>query len=141
MSLSNQRPSLIGENGVSKNTGPNINEHQKPGRKRINKEIRDLISDSVEKVNTGGRLVNESGETLSEIVGAVQKVNTIISEIAASSKEQSSALGSINVAVTELDEITQQNAALAEEASAASESSLDKATEMTQLVGFFKVNS
>jgi methyl-accepting chemotaxis protein len=105
------------------------------------KEIKDLISDSGEKVEAGGKLVNESGVTLNEIVDSVKKVGDIISEIAAASQEQSAGIEQVNKAVTQMDEITQQNAALAEEASASSESSLHKATEMNNLVAFFKVNS
>ena len=103
------------------------------------KEIKDLISDSVEKVNAGGKLVNESGETLNEIVDGVKKVGDIISEIAASSQEQAAGIEQVNKAVVQMDEITQQNAALAEEASASSEASLHRATDMNNLVGFFKV--
>ncbi len=104
------------------------------------KEIKDLISESVEKVNTGGKLVNESGETLNEIVDSVKKVGDIISEIAASSQEQAAGIEEVNKAVTQMDEITQQNAALAEEASASSESSLHKATDMNKMVGFFSLS-
>ncbi|MDH5570272.1 MAG: methyl-accepting chemotaxis protein [Gammaproteobacteria bacterium] len=105
------------------------------------KEIKDLISDSGEKVEAGGKLVNESGVTLNEIVDSVKKVGDIISEIAAASQEQSAGIEQVNKAVTQMDEITQQNAALAEEASASSESSLHKATEMNSLVAFFRVDS
>ncbi|MDH5471416.1 MAG: methyl-accepting chemotaxis protein [Gammaproteobacteria bacterium] len=105
------------------------------------KEIKDLISDSGEKVEAGGKLVNESGVTLNEIVDSVKKVGDIISEIAAASQEQSAGIEQVNKAVTQMDEITQQNAALAEEASASSESSLHKATEMNNLVSFFRVDA
>lgn len=103
------------------------------------KEIKELIKDSGAKVETGGRLVNESGITLTEIVDGVKKVGDIISEIAAASQEQSTGIEEINKAVTQLDEITQQNAALAEEASASSESSLQRATEMNEMIAFFKI--
>ena len=102
------------------------------------KEIKDLITDSAEKVKNGSQLVNDSGETLSEIVASVKKVGDIISEIAAASSEQSSGIDQINKAVSQMDEMTQQNAALAEEASAASESSSEKANEMNRLVSFFR---
>ncbi|MDH5392535.1 MAG: methyl-accepting chemotaxis protein [Gammaproteobacteria bacterium] len=105
------------------------------------KEIKDLITDSAEKVKNGSQLVNESGETLSEIVAGVKKVGDIISEIAAASAEQSAGIDQINKAVSQMDEMTQQNAALAEEASAASESSVSKAVEMVALVDFFSTNS
>ncbi len=104
------------------------------------KEIKDLISDSVEKVNVGGDLVNESGKTLAEITSGVKKVNDIVSEIAAASNEQATGIEEVNKAITQMDDITQQNAALAEEASASSESSLHRATEMHNLVGFFKLS-
>ena len=103
------------------------------------KEIKDLISDSVHKVSTGEELVSRSGETLSEIMEGVKKVGDIISDIASASQEQSAGIEEVNRAVTQMDEITQQNAALAEQASAASESSLQKATEMNRMVNFFKI--
>ena len=105
------------------------------------KEIKDLITDSAEKVENGSKLVNESGETLSEIVNGVKKVGDIISEIAAASAEQSAGIDQINKAVSQMDEMTQQNAALAEEASAASESSVSKAVDMVKLIEFFSTNS
>jgi len=105
------------------------------------KEIKDLITDSAEKVENGSKLVNESGETLSEIVSGVKKVGDIISEIAAASAEQSAGIDQINKAVSQMDEMTQQNAALAEEASAASESSVSKAVDMVKLIEFFSTNS
>jgi len=101
------------------------------------KEIKDLIQDSVEKVKIGADLVNESGETLEEIVGGVKKVGDIISEIAAASQEQSAGIDQVNQAVTSMDELTQQNAALAEETSAASESLTEKASEMNNMMGYF----
>jgi methyl-accepting chemotaxis protein len=104
------------------------------------KEIKDLISESVQKVDAGGKLVNESGETLNEIMDGVKKVGDIISEIAASSMEQASGIEEVNKAVMQMDEITQQNAALAEQASASSESSVHRATDMTKMIGFFKIN-
>ncbi len=103
------------------------------------KEIKDLINDSVHKVSTGEELVSRSGETLSEIMEGVKKVGDIISDIASASQEQSVGIEEVNRAVTQMDEITQQNAALAEQASAASESSLQKATEMNRMVNFFKI--
>lgn len=105
------------------------------------KEIKDLITDSAEKVNTGSSLVNESGETLREIVEGVKKVGDIVSEIAAASQEQAAGIEQVNKAVVQMDEITQQNAALAEQASASSEASLHRATDMNNMVGFFKVSN
>ena len=103
------------------------------------KEIKDLINDSAEKVKAGAQLVHDSGETLSEIVNSVKKVGDIISEIAAASAEQSAGIDQVNQAVTSMDEVTQQNAALAEETSAASASMSDKAREMDSLMSFFTV--
>ncbi|MCF6354553.1 MAG: methyl-accepting chemotaxis protein [Candidatus Polarisedimenticolaceae bacterium] len=103
------------------------------------KEIKELIQDSGEKVRIGAELVNSSGETLEEIVGAVKKVGDIISEITAASQEQSAGIDQINQAVTSMDELTQQNAALAEETSAASASMTDKAREMNEMMNFFSV--
>jgi len=103
------------------------------------KEIKDLIQDSGEKVKVGADLVSDSGETLEEIVVAVKKVGDIISEISAASQEQSAGIDQINQAVTSLDELTQQNAALAEETSAASSSMTDKARDMNEMMSFFTV--
>ena len=105
------------------------------------KEIKQLINDSVEKVNEGTHLVDESGETLSEIVNAVKKVSDIIAEIAAASQEQSAGIDQVNKAVMQMDEVTQQNAALVEEAAAASESMNEQASGLTRLMEFFNVGS
>ena len=105
------------------------------------KEIKTLIQDSQDKVQVGAELVNESGETLNEIVQGVKKVGDIVAEIAASSAEQASGIDQVNQAVTSMDEITQQNAALAEETSAASASMYDKAAEMNDMMTFFNVRS
>ncbi|MFC1684330.1 nitrate- and nitrite sensing domain-containing protein [Pseudomonadota bacterium] len=104
------------------------------------KEIKELIQDSVVKVNAGSALVSESGETLDEIVDGVKKVGGIISEITAASREQTSGIDQVNQAVTSMDEVTQQNAALAEETSAASASMSDKAQEMSRMMSFFTVS-
>ncbi len=103
------------------------------------KEIKNLIKDSVDKVDEGSRLVDESGKTLEEIVNSVKKVSDIIAEIAAASEEQSAGIDQVNKAVTQLDEVTQQNAALVEEAAAASESMDEQAQGMLSLMGFFNV--
>ncbi|MFT5594064.1 MAG: methyl-accepting chemotaxis protein [Oceanicoccus sp.] len=105
------------------------------------KEIKDLIRDSVEKVDNGTDLVNKSGQTLAEIVDAVEKVNTMIKEISSASEEQASGIEQVNKAISQMDEMTQQNAALVEEASAASETMTEQAKNMLDLVGFFKVAS
>ncbi len=104
------------------------------------KEIKSLISDSVEKVGEGSKLVDRSGETLTEIVGSVKKVSDIVAEIAAASQEQSIGIEQVNKAITQLDEVTQQNAALVEEAAAAAESLDDQARDMSQRMAFFRIN-
>ena len=104
------------------------------------KEIKELIQDSVSKVQVGSELVDESGNTLEEIVVAVKKVGDIIAEIAAASAEQSAGIEQVNRAVTSMDEVTQQNAALAEQTSAASAQLNEKARELERLVGFFSLN-
>lgn len=104
------------------------------------KDIKDLISDSVSKVESGNSLVNQSGETMKEIVTAIQRVNDIMSEIAAASAEQASGIDEVSKAVTQMDEMTQQNAALVEEAAAAAESMRTQASELTGRVGTFKLS-
>ena len=103
------------------------------------KEIKDLIRDSVEKVDNGTELVNESGTTLNEIVDAVEKVSNMIKEISNAAEEQSSGINQVNTAIGQMDEMTQQNAALVEEASAASETMTEQAKSMQDLVGFFQM--
>ncbi|MEM7207164.1 MAG: methyl-accepting chemotaxis protein [Pseudomonadota bacterium] len=103
------------------------------------REIKELIQDSVEKVDAGAALVNESGKTLEEIVNSVKKVGDIVAEIAAASQEQASGIDQVNQTVTSMDELTQQNAALAEETSAASVSMNQQARDMSAQVAFFKV--
>ena len=103
------------------------------------KEIKELISDSVHKIETGAELVNESGRMLEEIVGGVNEVTTLVGEIAAASDEQASGIEQVYKAVMQMDEMTQQNAALAEEAAASSESSLQRVSEMNNLVRFFRI--
>ncbi len=101
------------------------------------KEIKGLINDSVDKVNEGSRLVNESGSTLKEIVEAVVRVSDLIAQIAASSVEQSTGIDEINRAIAAMDEMTQQNASLVEETSAASQSLKDEGKELLNLMNFF----
>lgn len=104
------------------------------------KEINELISASVEKVEDGTRLVDEAGATMDEIVNSVKRVTDIMSEISAASQEQSSGIEQVNQAVTQMDEVTQQNAALVEEATAAAESMQDQAQSLTQAVVVFKLS-
>ncbi|WP_428807935.1 aerotaxis transducer Aer2, partial [Vibrio lamellibrachiae] len=105
------------------------------------KEIKGLINDSVEKVDEGSRLVDESGATLKEIVDAVAKVTELIAQIASSSIEQSSGIDEINRAIATMDEMTQQNASLVEETSAASASLKDEGKVLLNLMNFFTTDS
>ena len=103
------------------------------------KEIKALIVDSVSKVESGTRLVDDSGKVLSEISLAVQKVSDMISEIAAASREQAAGIEQVNKVVTDLDTMTQQNAALVEEAAAASAAICSQATDLAALVARYSV--
>jgi methyl-accepting chemotaxis protein len=103
------------------------------------KEIKALIQDSVAKVDEGSRLVDESGRTLVEIVNAVKKVTDIVAEIAAASREQSAGIEQVNKAVMQMDEGTQQNAALVEEASAASQAIVEQVVTLNALVSHYQV--
>jgi methyl-accepting chemotaxis protein len=103
------------------------------------KEIKELINDSGEKVKEGSMLVDESGRTLEEIVASSKKVGDIISEIAAAGSEQSQGIEQVNKAVTQMDEMTQQNAALVEQAAAASESLDEQGKGLERLMSFFDV--
>ncbi|MCA1978184.1 MAG: methyl-accepting chemotaxis protein, partial [Thiobacillus sp.] len=104
------------------------------------KEIKALIEDSVGKVETGRKLVDEAGEAMDDIVTSVQLVTDIISGVASASIEQSSGIEQINQAVGQMDEITQQNAALVEEVSAAAESLQGQASRLSELVATFKLS-
>lgn len=104
------------------------------------KDIKDLISDSVSKVESGNVLVGQSGDTMQEIVISIQRVNDIMSEIAAASAEQSSGIDEVSQAVTQMDEMTQQNAALVEQAAAAAESMSTQASDLNNRVGTFKLS-
>jgi methyl-accepting chemotaxis protein len=102
------------------------------------KEIKALIKDSVGKVNEGTRLVDESGKVLGEIVTRVKEVTDVMEEIANSSREQASGIEQVNKAVTSMDTMTQQNAALVEEASAAAQTLSAQATDMTELIAHYR---
>ena len=102
------------------------------------REIRGLIRDSVAKVDEGSRLVNESGASLGSIVDSIGKVAGIVGAIAAATEEQSLGISQVNQAITQIDDVTQQNAALVEEAAAASQSLGDNAAGLRRLVGFFR---
>ncbi|WP_353572553.1 methyl-accepting chemotaxis protein [Candidatus Albibeggiatoa sp. nov. BB20] len=104
------------------------------------KEIKSLIQDSNDKILEGQKLVNKSGETLEDIVTSVKKVSDIVAEIAAASKEQSSGIHQVNRAVNQMDEMTQQNAALVEESEVTSEAMMEQAKVLQQRVTFFKIS-
>ncbi|MDP2265743.1 MAG: methyl-accepting chemotaxis protein [Thiobacillus sp.] len=104
------------------------------------KEIKALIEDSVGKVDAGGKLVDEAGHTMEEIVSSVKRVTVIMSEIAAASLEQSAGIEQVNQAITQMDDVTQQNSALVEQAAAAAESMQDEADKLAQAVSVFKLD-
>jgi methyl-accepting chemotaxis protein len=104
------------------------------------REIKTLIGDSVEKVDSGAKLVGQAGSTMQEIVESVKRVTDIMGEITAASLEQTSGIEQINQAITQMDQVTQHNAALVEEASAAAESLQDQAGNLVQVVSVFKLD-
>ena len=104
------------------------------------KEIKELINDSVDKVGQGTRLVDQAGATMKEVVDSVKRVSDIISEITAAGTEQSSGIEQINTAVTQMDQMTQQNAALVEEAAAAAGALQDQAQNLSRIVSVFKLD-
>ncbi|KQV87411.1 methyl-accepting chemotaxis protein [Pelomonas sp. Root1237] len=103
------------------------------------KEIKSLIGSSVERVEAGSRLVAEAGKTMGELVGAVQRVKDIMGEITTATAEQSDGIAQVNIAIAQLDQVTQQNAALVEESTAAAESLREQATTLNGAVGTFQV--
>lgn len=105
------------------------------------KEIRQLIHDSVAKVERGSELVNLAGDTMQEVMASVQKVSSIIAEISNASSEQSAGIDQINDVITQMDQITQENAALVEQAAAAAASLQDQAVGLRRLIGNFKLQA
>jgi len=103
------------------------------------KEIKSLISASVERVEQGTMLVDRAGTTMTEIVGAIKRVSDIVGEISAASSEQSSGIAQVGEAVTQMDKVTQQNAALVEQSAAAAESLRVQASQLVQAVAVFKL--
>ncbi|MFC3648780.1 methyl-accepting chemotaxis protein [Planctobacterium marinum] len=103
------------------------------------KQIKELIQDSVKKVDEGKQLVNNSGDTLEEIIHSVVKVTEMMNKIALSSKEQSTGISEINSAVSQMDNMTQQNAAMVEEATAASDTLKQLAVNMTSKLNYFSL--
>ncbi len=105
------------------------------------KEIKDLIDDSVQRVAEGSALVHTAGKTMGEVVASVQRVTDIMGEISAASQEQSAGIEQVNQTITQMDETTQQNAALVEEATAAARSLEDQAVQLTEAVAVFKTDN
>ncbi|REI37759.1 methyl-accepting chemotaxis protein, partial [Xanthomonas oryzae pv. oryzae] len=105
------------------------------------KEIKYLIDDSVSKVTEGSQLVHQAGTTMAEIVASVQRVTDIMGEIAAASQEQSSGIEQVNLTITQMDDATQQNAALVEEATAAARSMEAQAQQLTEAVALFRLSA
>lgn len=104
------------------------------------KEIKSLIADSVDKVATGHRLVDQAGATMSEVVSSIQRVAHLIADISSASTEQSAGIAQVGLAITQMDEVTQQNAALVEQAAAAAESLQDQARCLADAVSVFRVS-
>ncbi|MCW0234345.1 MAG: methyl-accepting chemotaxis protein [Ferrovibrio sp.] len=102
------------------------------------KDIKSLITESNAQVRSGSALVNQAGQSLTEIVGAVKKVSDIVAEIAAASREQATGLEEVNIAVGNMDEMTQRNGALVEQTSASAQSLSGQAQELARLVAFFQ---
>ncbi|MGI4718706.1 MAG: methyl-accepting chemotaxis protein [Janthinobacterium lividum] len=105
------------------------------------KEIKGLIGDSVEKVEAGTKLVDQTGETMGQVVDAIQRVTDIMGEITHASQEQTGGIEQVNSAIGQMDEVTQQNAALVEEAAAAAASMQDQAAKLADVVGVFKLDA
>jgi methyl-accepting chemotaxis protein len=105
------------------------------------KEIKALIAESVDKVATGTRVVNDAGKTMDEIVASFEKVTLLVGDISNASREQASGIEQVTLAVGQMDEVTQQNAALVEEAAAAAESLEEQAMGLVQAVGLFKLTA
>jgi methyl-accepting chemotaxis protein len=103
------------------------------------KEIKNLMSDSVETVDAGSKLVDEAGQTMGEIVASVKRVTDIMAEITAASQDQSVGIEEVNNAISRMDEMTQQNAALVEQAAVAAESMQEQAVQLSQVVSVFKL--
>ncbi len=104
------------------------------------KEIKDLINDSVERVENGSKLVDESGETLKEIIDSVKQVNIAINSLSVATGQQSTGIQQVNTSVVDMDQMTQQNAALVEESSAACQGVSEQAQKLMGLVSFFRIS-
>jgi len=105
------------------------------------REIKELIDDSVDKVDAGGVLVAQAGRNMEEIVQGIRRVNDIVAEITAASREQSEGIDQINLAIVQMDQVTQQNAALVEQAAAAADAMQDQTRGLVLAVDAFKLDS
>ena len=105
------------------------------------KEIKSLIDDSVQKVDSGTTLVQKAGTTMAEVVASVRRVTDVVAEISAASSEQSTGIEEVNLAITQMDEVTQQNAALVEQAAAAAQSMQEQAANLASVVSIFKLDA
>jgi len=105
------------------------------------REIKTLINDSAERIEVGTTLAHAAGDTMSEIVASIGRVTNIMGEISSASSEQESGIHEINNAIGDMDTVTQQNAALVEEAAAMAESVHEEANKLTQLVSYFKLGA
>ena len=105
------------------------------------KEIKILINDSVDKVEVGNKLVEQAGSTMHEVVTSVKRVTDIMSDILSASQEQSSGIEQINTAVTQMDDVTQQNAALVEQAAAASQAMQQQVSSLNEVVSVFQIGA
>jgi methyl-accepting chemotaxis protein len=104
------------------------------------REIRGMISDSVQRVESGSKLVNEAGASMAEIVSQVKRVTDLVGEISNASQEQSSGIGQVNEAITQMDQVTQQNAALVEQSAAAAQSLKDQAARLADAIAVFRLS-
>jgi methyl-accepting chemotaxis protein len=104
------------------------------------KEIKVLIGDSVDKVDVGARLVDQAGATMEQVVSSIRRVTDIMAEITHASQEQTGGIEQVNQAIGQMDQVTQQNAALVEEAAAAAASMQDQAATLAQVVSVFKLD-
>ena len=103
------------------------------------REIKGLIASSVERVEDGSRLVHEAGQTMQDIVASVQRVTDVVAGIASAAQEQSLGIAQVNTSITQLDQMTQQNAALVEESAAAAQSLREQAERLTSTVATFSL--
>jgi len=105
------------------------------------KEIKELIGNSVEQIEAGSKLVQEAGSTMEEVVGSVRRVTNIMGEITSASSEQSAGIDQVNIAITQMDQVTQQNAALVEQAAAAAASMQEQASKLANVASSFKLDN